>query len=58
MVRHRQPQRQRLSCEHVDSGQGCPHCSQVVQVDESQAPVPTSPPPNTQAQSRRVWQAT
>ena len=57
MARRHQQQRQQFSCGHFGFGQ-CPHCSQVVQVDESQAPDPTNPPQHTQAQPRRIWQAT
>lgn len=58
MVRHRQKQRQRLSCGHLGSDQACPHCQPVVQIDAFQAPDPKSQTLKAQPQPRRVWQAT
>ena len=58
MVRRSQKQRKRLSCRNLGSGQGCPRCHRVVQIDESQAPPKQAPSLHTQPQPRRVWQAT
>lgn len=58
MVRRHQKSRQRLSCGHLGSGQACPYCHPVVQIDESQAPDSQSPTLKAQSQPRRIWQAT
>jgi|GEM_PF-363797 len=58
MVRRSEKPRKKFSCGHLGSGQACPHCKQVVQVDESQAPDPQSPPLKAQPQPRRLWQTT
>ena len=58
MVRRSQKQRQCLSCGNLGSGQACPHCHPVVQIDESQAPDPQRSTLKAQPQPHRVWQAT